>query len=117
MPAIRASAMPDAPITCQRAAALRLAERRPEVPLLSVPDPSGSRSQMPPKGFMRAAIPHSWLDGEHAGARRRTAGITDAPGPGLRRRRQQNEKSRQKARSEYFSGLFHSLSPATRPHT
>src|SRR6476659_6481738 len=56
---------------CQRPAVLRLAERRPGVPV-SVPDPSGSRSQMPPKGFIRAAMPHSWLEGN-----------TQAPGGGL----------------------------------
>jgi len=69
VPAIRAVAMPGTPITLWRLAGLRLAERRDAVPLLSVP--SGSRSQMPPKGFIRAAMPQSWLEGN-----------TQAPGGG-----------------------------------
>jgi hypothetical protein len=118
VPAIGASAMPDTPITCQRLAALRLAERRPEVPLFVI-GPGSQRLALAnaPEGVHSRRHAAFLARREHAGARRRAAGVADAPGLGLRGLGQQNEEPRQKARSEHFSGLFHSLSPATRPHT
>jgi len=95
VPAIRAVAMPGTPITLWRLAGLRLAERRDAVPLLSVP--SGSRSQMPPKGFIRAAMPQSWLEGN-----------TQAPGGGLPASRMHQVSARAGAASR-------TKSPAKRP--
>ena len=100
----RAHAMPDAPSSCQRPAALRLAERRPEVPLLSVPYPSGSTLANAPEGVHSRRHAAFLARREHAGARGRAAGVADAPGLGPRRAGQHGRtEPRQKACSEHFS--------------